>query len=366
MTYSGDELHHMGWNACPGSGLDSSARNKLIFPCLNSDRVYVVDVSNERRPTMHKVIEPSELYAYNVSSPHTSHCLPNGEVMISTMGAGASGNGRGQFILLDGKRDFDVSGLWSPTSTSYGYDYWYQPCFDVMVSSEWGAPREWKTGLNPANLVAGKFKIFLVRLSVAIKTCNTLCFFPDYGHSIHIWSWSRRELLQTIDLGVDAGWLPLEVRFMHNPIQPHGYVATALSSNVFHIGMNAAGVWEANSVIVVAPITVVNWWVGLTSMPGGLILQYLLCREMTFAKCFVLGVITDILISMDDNYLFFSNWVHGDIRMYDISNPASPVLKSQIWIGGSIIQGNGVVIEDTSLVRKQLNVKFGIRISDMY
>ncbi len=32
------------------------------------------------------------------------------------------------------------------------------------------------------------------------------------------------------------------------------------------------------------------------------------------------GVITDIILSMDDKYLYFSNWVHGDIRQYDITD----------------------------------------------
>ena len=32
------------------------------------------------------------------------------------------------------------------------------------------------------------------------------------------------------------------------------------------------------------------------------------------------GVMTDIIISMDDKYLYFSNWVHGDIRQYDITD----------------------------------------------
>ena len=33
-----------------------------------------------------------------------------------------------------------VKGLWSDTETKYGYDFWYQPRHNVMVSSEWGAP----------------------------------------------------------------------------------------------------------------------------------------------------------------------------------------------------------------------------------
>jgi hypothetical protein len=30
--------------------------------------------------------------------------------------------------------------------------------------------------------------------------------------------------------------------------------------------------------------------------------------------------IIDIILSMDDKYLYFSNWVHGDIRQYDITD----------------------------------------------
>jgi selenium-binding protein 1 len=46
------------------------------------------------------------------------------------------------------------------------------------------------------------------------------------------------------------------------------------------------------------------------------------------------GLITDLVVSMDDRYLYFSNWLHGDLRQYDISDPANPVLKSSVQLGG--------------------------------
>ena len=46
------------------------------------------------------------------------------------------------------------------------------------------------------------------------------------------------------------------------------------------------------------------------------------------------GLITDLLVSMDDRFLYFSNWLHGDIRQYDISDPANPKLAGQVWCGG--------------------------------
>ena len=31
------------------------------------------------------------------------------------------------------------------------------------------------------------------------------------------------------------------------------------------------------------------------------------------------GLITDLVVSIDDRFLYFSNWLHGDLRQYDIS-----------------------------------------------
>lgn len=326
--------------SCSACHHDKTAvRNKLIFPCLNSDRIYVVDTSDERHPKHYKTIEPEELHELGLSSPHTSHCIPTGEVMISTMGDGPAGNAQGQFVMLDGKNNFTVKGVcvfmflnitsaydtrtfitgtFSDHNTPFGYDFWYQPYFDLMVSSEWGAPNKFKTGLNLDDLAA------------------------YYGHSLHFWSWDKREYIKTVDLGTVNGWLPLETRFLHNPYQPHGYVACALSSTIFHINKDS-GDWDADLVISIPSKTVKDWWVGLTEMPG---------------------VITDILISMDDQFLYLSNWVHGDIRQYDISDPSNPILVGQVFVGGSIVAGGPVtVLNDTELESqpKPLYVK-GVRI----
>lgn len=42
------------------------------------------------------------------------------------------------------------------------------------------------------------------------------------------------------------------------------------------------------------------------------------------------GLITDILITLDDKFLFFSNWLHGDIRQYDITDRFNPKLVGQV------------------------------------
>ena len=95
-----------------------------------------------------------------------------------------------------------------------------------------------------------------------------------------------------------------------------------------------AGDWAAEKVIDI-PAKKVDGWV-LPEMPG---------------------VMTDILISMDDKYLYFSNWVHGDVRQYDITDTRNPKLTGQVFFGGSIQAGGPVTVtEDT-----ELSVQPGVR-----
>lgn len=62
------------------------------------------------------------------------------------------------------------------------------------------------------------------------------------------------------------------------------------------------------------------------------------------------GMNTDILISLDDKYLYMSLYLHGDVRQYDISDRRNPKLVGQIFLNGSIVSDSSVkVIEDKEL-----------------
>lgn len=301
----GDELHHFGWNTCSSCYDDcTKSRNKVILPSLGSDRIYVLDVTNEKAPKLHKTIEPSEVHALNVSALHTTHCLPNGNVMISTMGD-AEGNGKGDFLLIDAEEGI-VKETWTKGNMAkFGYDFWYQPYWNVLVSSEWGTPKDFKTGFHPDHI-------------------NDI---EKYGRSINFYSWSERTLLQTIDLGTD-GIAPLEIRFLHNPKASEGFVGCAVNSNVFRFFRTDDGTWNSEKVISVPKKTVKD--------SNGL-------KEIS-------GMITDILISLDDKYLYFSNWLHGDVRQYDITNTSKPKLVGQIFLGGLLLKdGLLTVVKDSEL-----------------
>src|SRR5207245_10314771 len=119
--------------------------------------------------------------------------------MISMLGD-SQGEGPGGFLLLD--EEFNIAGRWENKADGmrFNYDFWYQPRHNVMVSSEWAAPKTYSSGFKPQDVEAGR-----------------------YGSRLHFWDWRRRTVRQSIDLGAN-GKIPLEVRFCHDPESMHGFV----------------------------------------------------------------------------------------------------------------------------------------------
>jgi len=295
MPNIGDELHHFGWNAC-ASCHGIRARRYLIVPGLVSGRIYIIDTESPTKPRFHKVIESEEVVRKTrLTAPHTVHCLSDGHVMISMLG-NEKLEGPGGFLLLD--ENFDIAGRWETDTKgmNYNYDFWYQPRHNVMVSSEWAAPATTRPGFKLDDVKAGK-----------------------YGHHMHFWDWNERKIAKSIDLG-EKGLIPLEVRFHHNPTSSHGFVGAALSSVMWHFFKERDN-WRAEKVIEVEGKELKGW-----DFP-------------------VPGLISDLIVSLDDRWLYFSNWLHGDVRQYDISDPSKPKLTGQVWVGGLI--GNAPRFGDT-------------------
>ena len=76
--------------------------------------------------------------------------------MISMLG-NAKGDGPGGFLLLNDK--FEPTGRWEKDANgmNFNYDFWYQPRHNVMVSSEWAAPKTFQPGPNFDDVKAGKY-----------------------------------------------------------------------------------------------------------------------------------------------------------------------------------------------------------------
>lgn len=143
---------------------------------------FIFDVGeNPKQPKLFKIIEGDVLRANNVSAPHTAHCLANSNLMISTMGD-ADGNSQGEFILFD--KNFECLGTWTKGDKKAicGYDFWYQPYHNLMISSEWGAPKIWRRGYHPDDI---KDEV-------------------DYGRRLNVYDWKEQKLIDTIHLGDDG------------------------------------------------------------------------------------------------------------------------------------------------------------------
>ena len=276
MPYVGDELHHFGWNRC-SSACHGPDRSHLIIPGFRSSRVYVVNVADDPlRPQIEKVIEPDEIIrATGYTRPHTTHCMPGENVVISMLGD-ADGNAAGGFAVIDAKT-FEIKGRWENGGPrpAMNYDFWYQPRKNTLVSSEFGAPNAYEPGFDLADVEAGR-----------------------YGQRLHFWNLERRELEQTIDLGA-SGLVPLEIRWKHDPEADEGFVGAALSSTIWRFHREN-GSYAAEQVIAVDPVDLDGWPIPVP------------------------GLITDLVLSMDDKALYFSNWLHGDLRRYDVSDPHEP------------------------------------------
>ena len=111
MPNVGDELHHFGWNRC-SSACHGPDRSHLIVPGFRSSRIHIVNVEDDpRRPRIEKVIEPEELVGETgYTRPHTVHCMPGDNVVVSMLGD-ADGGGAGGFAVLDA-RTFELKGRW--------------------------------------------------------------------------------------------------------------------------------------------------------------------------------------------------------------------------------------------------------------
>jgi selenium-binding protein 1 len=211
--------------------------------------------------------------------------------MISMLG-NVRGEAPGGFLLLDDK--FEPKGRWEKDAKgmNFNYDFWYQPRHNVMVSSEWAAPKTFAPGPNFDDVAAGK-----------------------YGQRIHLWDWKERRIRQSFDL--EAAAIPLEVRFAHGPDKPWGFVGAALSSTMWRFlpAMQADRGWKAAKVIELAPVK-------NDKFPGGA----------------VPALISDFVISMDDRFMYVAAWLHGEIHQYDISESLIPKLTGKVKIGGVLAE----------------------------
>lgn len=306
MPYSGDELHHFGWNACsaalcPYAPHPHVERRYLVVPGIRSSRIYILDTKPDpTQPRIVKVIEPQEVMARaDYTRLHTVHCAPDG-IYISALGS-SSGDGPGGILVLD-HDNFDVLGRWEmDRGPQYlAYDFWWHLGQDTMVSSEWGTPKMIENGVQPNILLES-----------------------GYGHQLHLWDLRRRRHLQALDLGKEQQMV-LELRPAHDPTKAYGFVGVVVSlkdlSGSVWLWHRDGHAWAVRKVIEIP---------AEAAEPAQL---PLLLRDFKAVP----PLITDLNLSLDDRFLYVSCWGTGEMRQYDVSDPFNPKLTGSIHLGGIV------------------------------
>ncbi|VTU00517.1 selenium-binding protein : Selenium-binding protein OS=Gloeocapsa sp. PCC 7428 GN=Glo7428_4019 PE=4 SV=1: SBP56 [Gemmataceae bacterium] len=317
MPIVGDEVFWFGWNVCSSSHKTPSNRMYVLLPGLRSGRINVVNVEVPERLWMHKTIEPTTILdETGCTVPCAVRPLPNGDILVSTLAGQSSFDtrtlpkGPGLFLL---DADFKVKKRWDRADPHHCMDFWYQtgPKQPVLVSTPFAGPRTLMKGFDPR----------------ALEGKNG---FGRYGAGVYVWNWNDPSDEPRYISFKDNGHGPLPVRFLHNPTLRQAYVAAVISGTVWLIVDGSRerpdtpflfNHYAALKVIEVEPVKVDGKDI----------------RAMT----------TDLVISMDDKFLYLSNWLHGDVRQYDITDRGKPKLTGQIFLAGLL--GKGVKHGDKKL-----------------
>jgi selenium-binding protein 1 len=307
LPYTGDELHHFGWNACssalcPYAPHPHLERRYLIVPGMRSSRIYIIDTQPDAiRPQIIKVIEPEEVMAKSgYSRPHTVHCGPDA-IYISALGSADGNGGPGGIFLLD-HFSFEVIGPWElhRGSQDLAYDFWWHLADDVLISSEWAKPKQFENGVVPDDLLANR-----------------------YGHRLHFWDLRRRRITQTVDIGAEHQML-LELRPAHEPTKNYGFAGVVVSTKDLTASIwtwyKENNQWQMKKVVTIPPAPADE-----ADLPPLL-------------KAFkaVPPLVTDIDLSLDDKFLYVSCWGIGEMHQYDVSDPFKPQLTGKVAIGGIV------------------------------
>ncbi|WP_219420199.1 selenium-binding family protein [Pseudonocardia nigra] len=304
----GDELHHFGWNACSsalkhkGHDTDGLARRYLLLPGLRSSNVHVYDTGPDpRSPQLVRTIEARELANMaGYSRPHTLHCGPDG-IFLSCLGGADGADGPGGIALLD-HSTFDVLRAWeTDRGPQYlAYDAWWHLNQNTLITSEWGTPSMIEGGVDPELLLGQK-----------------------YGHSLHFWDLAEGRHVQSIDLGAQHQMV-LELRPSHDPEATWGFVGVVVSTEDLSASVwrwhRDGDAWAAEKVISIPAEPADADLLPPALQPFGA----------------VPPLITDINLAVDDSLLYVSCWGTGELKQFDVTDPAHPREAGSVRLGGIV------------------------------
>ena len=249
-----------------------------------------------------KTIDPRELSEKaGYSRPHTSHCGPDGVFLTCLGGPEGDPDGQTGIALLD-HQTFDVIRAWE---TDHGpqrlsYDAWWHLNANVLISSEWGTPSMIENGVVPELLLSQR-----------------------YGHALHFWDLAEGKHVQSLNLGAQYQ-MALEVRPSHDPDATWGFLGVVVSTEDLSGSVwrwfQDGGEWKVEKVITIPAEPADPDQLPPLLKPFGALPP----------------IITDIDLSVDDRFLYVSCWATGELKQFDVTDPAHPKEAGSVQLGGIV------------------------------
>ena len=180
------------------------------------------------------------------------------------------------------------------------YDAWWHLNQNVAVTSEWGTPSMIEDGIVPELLLGQK-----------------------YGHSLHFWDLAEGRHLQEVDLGAQHQMV-LELRPSHDPEATWGFVGVVVSTEDLSASVwrwhRDGDTWTADKVITIPAEPADPDLLPPALKPFGA----------------VPPLVTDINLSVDDSMLYVSCWGTGELKQFDVTDPAHPREVGSVRLGGIV------------------------------
>uniref|UniRef100_A0AC34GSA9 Uncharacterized protein n=1 Tax=Panagrolaimus sp. ES5 TaxID=591445 RepID=A0AC34GSA9_9BILA len=306
-----DELMNAGWMRSAAKTTDISVLNRtqLIVPCFSSSRIYTIAVENQSSLRVSNCIESDQLLDKNVKNPFSVCSYPSrvGPSVISTLcdrrnrvkGDIISFNvEKGKLLRSDEHRHAVFGGFLA-----------IQAKQKIAITTEFGDPLQLLTAfLNQEN--------------------DTECLQENaYGHCLNVWDIEKTKFRQTIRLDEDAIGLNC-IRFLHHPECNHAFACSVFGGSIYHIHKKSTTEEYLADKVVQYPKAFVEGWLKPEMPPMPL----------------------DLIISMDDRFLFVSCFLHGFIEQFNISDPFRVSSCTKIFLGGAIQRSIGIKLQRINAV----------------
>jgi methanethiol oxidase len=195
---SGNEAHHIGY---------TDDRTKIWAASLNSDRLFIFDVSDPMNPRLARTID-SVAKTTGLSGPHTPYAIP-GRVLVS-MASGPDGSGPGGIAEFTNDGDFVAS----HATNNHPYETVVKPEFNRMITSSWFPQKTFMASLdkwNPADW----------------SNPNTML----------VWDLKSRKVIQTLT----GDPINLAARWMLKPNAKYGYAISTVGNSIWMFKMQDDG-----------------------------------------------------------------------------------------------------------------------------